>query len=82
MHTVREGRVVVCQAPPSTEYSIVATPEVASVAETETPTLEVYQPASPLVPVRTGALMTGGVLSMWIVWLILVTFPALSVTFP
>ena len=61
--------MVVCQAPPSTEYSVDATPEVASVAETETPTLEVYQPSSPVVPVSTGVLMTGGVWSMWIVWL-------------
>jgi len=73
---------VVCPAPPSTEYSVDATPEVASVAETETPTLEVYQPASPVVPVSTGVLMTGGVSSIWIVCLMFVTLPALSVTRP
>jgi hypothetical protein len=53
---------------------------MASVAETEIPTLEVYQPARLVVPVRTGGLITGGVRSMGIVCETAVAFPALSVT--
>ena len=62
--------------------AVEATPEVASVAGTETPTVEVYQPSSPSVPVRTGVPITGGGESIETVRRMSITFPAWSMTRP
>jgi hypothetical protein len=66
-----------CQDPPSKRTWTSATPEVASLAVVITTTGDVYQPPFPSAG-EAEAFREGGTESIWIVTLVVVKFPALS----
>jgi hypothetical protein len=69
---------VVHGAPPVSEYSVRATPDVSAPVVSDTWTFEVYQLLEPAVPLKL-ALVLGATRSIFTGWALLVsTFPAVS----